>query len=81
MVKWIGLDQGIGGVWTVDSTANAWNWSRILVGSARSVPLDLDRAVQSRSSLIKSWSFIYNPRDPEPYRFAVMCDLIWALDQ
>jgi hypothetical protein len=56
-------------------------WSRILVGSARSVPLDLDRAVQSRSSLIKSRPFIYNPRDPKPYQFTVMYDLIWALDQ
>jgi hypothetical protein len=46
--------------------------SRILVGSVGSVPLDLDRAVQSRSSLIKSWPFIYNPRDPEPYLFAVV---------
>jgi hypothetical protein len=45
------------------------------------VPLDLDRAVQSRSILIKYRPFIYNPRDLEPYRFAVMCDLIWALDQ
>jgi hypothetical protein len=25
MVKRIGLDQGIGGVWTVDSTSNAWD--------------------------------------------------------
>jgi hypothetical protein len=25
VVKRIGLDQGIGGVWTVDSTANAWD--------------------------------------------------------
>jgi hypothetical protein len=59
--------------------------SRIPVHVNGSVPLDLDRAVQSKSILIKSRSFIYNPRDPEPYRFdsnqsrACLIERLWLL--
>jgi hypothetical protein len=59
--------------------------SRIPVHVNGSVPLDLDRVVQSKSILIKSRPFIYNPRDPEPYRFdsnqsrACLIQQLWLL--